>query len=374
MLPSMIIENIRREDGKFANNSKVEKYTTPKYSPRGHYLDLCKSSYYNALLVLRHFVKFSSDYYFGVKQNAVNVDLFMLTSSISSPMGPGSDSEPVPIKFGSLDTYLVDSSQFGFEPLLLNDFDKVYCYLPSMRGEDPDDRHLNQFYHCELEMVGQLDELFPVVEGYIKILAEMILLMGNIVSKISEDPNRTNRALNNIVDVKKFPSITFEHAVNLLVKNGKKHLVNFTKNGRDIGAQGEIELLKILNVETPVWMTSFDRDRVPFYQKPDPNNTEKTINADLLFPPIIEDSFGGEILGAGQRQDSVEEILESLKRQNDISPSLYGWYIDLRRNPKYQSSSGFGLGIERFIAWSLGKTNIRDCIIYPRIKNVVTFP
>ena len=71
-------------------------------------------------------------------------------------MGPGSDSEVIPIKFGKYNSFLVDSSQFGFEPLLLNKLDKVYCYLPSMRGENPDKRHLNQFFHCEAEIKGTL--------------------------------------------------------------------------------------------------------------------------------------------------------------------------------------------------------------------------
>jgi len=61
----------------------------------------------------------------------------MLTPSVSSPMGPGSDSEAIELQFGDLSTFLTDSSQFGFEPLIMNGLDKVYCYLPSMRGEDP---------------------------------------------------------------------------------------------------------------------------------------------------------------------------------------------------------------------------------------------
>ena len=67
-------------------------------------------------------------------------------------------------------------------------------------------------------------------------------------------------------------------------------------------------------------------------------------------------------------------MLESLKRQENISPKTYEWYIDLRRNKNYKITSGFGLGIERFIAWSLGKDNIRDVILYPRIKNIKTCP
>ena len=177
-----------------------------------------------------------------------------------------------------------------------------------------------------------------------------------------------------IMRTKEFPKITFDEAIDILVKNDKRELVNFTSHGNDISCEGEIELMKILKVTTPIWLTDFDRDRVPFYQKPNPKNPNKTINADLLFPPIVENSFGGEVVGSGQRQDNVNEIYESLKRQENISPKPYEWYIDLRKQPNYKTTSGFGLGIERFIAWSLGKDNIRDVILYPRIKNIETRP
>lgn len=65
----------------------------------------------------------------------------------------------------------------------------------------------------------------------------------------------------------------------------------------------------------PMWLSNYDRDTVAFYQKPNPQNTNSVINADLLFAPIIEGGFGGEIVGSGQRQDSSEEIAESLERQ-----------------------------------------------------------
>ena len=372
MLPRYIIRQIQKDD-KIFSNFKQDIFIAPKYNAKKHYIDLTHSKYFQALVILRHYIKIVSDYYFGTKQKAKNIDLFMFTPSISSPMGPGSNSEPIPLKFGKLNTFLVDSSQFGFEPLLLNGFDKVYCYLPSMRGENYDKRHLNQFYHCEMEMKGRLENLLPIAEGYIKILAETILLMDNIVDKISKNPKKTKQALENIIGTKTFPKITFDEAVDILVKNGKKELVNFTKHGKDLSGDGEIELMKILKIRIPIWVTHFDRDRVPFYQKPDPKNADKTLNADLLFPSIIQNAFGGEVVGAGQRQDKAEELKKSISRQK-ISSKPYEWYIDLRSKRDYRPTSGFGLGIERFIAWSLGKENIRDVVIYPRLKNIETCP
>lgn len=373
MFFNTIREKILMDDSEF---SKIRKssFLMPTYNPSVYYKDIALNNYFYALLTLRHYIKFASDYYFGLKLGAKNVDLFMMTPSVSSPMGPGSDSEPIKIKYGNLETFLVDSSQFGFEPLLLNNFDKVYCYLPSMRGEDPDSRHLNQFFHCEAEMKGTLEELTPVIEGYVKLLCETILLMDNMVDRISNDNNKTKKTLKKIRGLKVFPEITFDEAVDLLVKNGMKKCINFTDHGKDIGGDGEIELMKILKLDTPIWIKYFDRDRVPFYQKPDPDNKDKTINADLLFPPLKEGAFGGEVVGSGQRQDNPEEMYESLKRQNNIPAEPYEWYIDLRRFPNYKATSGFGMGIERFIAWVLAKESIRDVIPYPRLKNIRTLP
>jgi len=374
MLKGYVKKDIIECDKQFSNVKNCSSFRITRYRLKKHYKDLCASGYYHGLILLRHYIKAASDYYFGVEQKAKNVDLFMFTSSVSSPLGPGSDSEPVSIKLGKLNTFLVDSSQFGFEPILINNIEKAYCYLPSMRGEDCDKRHLTQFYHCEMEMRGGLGELIPIIEGYVKILCETTLLMKNVVGKISVSPVETKRMMNRVIKMKKFPKISFDEAVEILISNGKKSLIHFSNHGRSISSRGEIELMLILKVNTPIWLYNFDRDMVPFYQKPDPKNQDRVINADLLFPPINKKSFGGEILGAGQRQDNAKEMYESLRRQSNVSVKSYKWYIELRNQSNYKATSGFGLGIERFLAWAIGKDNIRDVIPYPRIKNFKTLP
>lgn len=368
-----IERSLKKEDKLYEKCNRQDCFV-PLYDPKKHYLDLTNCNYYHALITLRHYIRKVSDYYFSEEQKAKSVDLFMLSPSISSPLGPGSDSEPIPIRFGSLKTYLVDSSQFGFEPLLLNGFKKLYCYLPSMRGEDFDERHLNQFYHCEFEMVGTLKMIMPIIEGYVKTLCRTILLMEKMVDKISGDPPTTKRILKYLAAINNFPRITFEKAIEILVINKKKDLIKFTNHGRDISAQGEIELMKILKVKTPLWVMYYDRDRVPFYQKPHPKSSNKVLNADLIFPPLIKNSFGGEIVGCGQRQNKPEEMYESLKRQKNLSPIPYEWYINIRRQHSYKITSGFGLGIERFITWALALKSIQDAIVYPRLKNIKTYP
>lgn len=363
---------IQEADSIFANKNKDE-FALPEYNKDTYSLDIASAGYYQALVVLRHFIKSASDIYWGDIQGAYNVDLFMLTSSVSSPMGPGSDSEAVRLKLGELHTFLVDSSQFGFEPILLNNIKKVYCYLPSMRGENPDKRHLNQFFHCEAEIVGKLSDLKPQIEGYVKFLSETLLLMPNILKLLSTNHEVSANKLNDLLKAEKLEEVSLDEAINILDNSGFGDLVNKTKNGSDISNKGELKLMELLKTSTPVWIKNFDRDRVPFYQIPDKHNRNKTVNADLLFPAIIESSFGGEIVGSGQRQNNPEEMYESLRRQG-LDSKPYEWYINLRRLPSYKTTSGFGLGMERFIAWALCRDDIKEVILYPRLKNVLSYP
>ncbi len=372
MNKKIFLEQVSLSDKSFEDEDKIN-YAMPDYLPETHYLEVSNSNYYKGLLVLRSNIKHACDFYWSQIALAYNVDLFMMTPSVSSPMGPGSDSEAVEIKFGNLKTYLVDSSQFGFEPIVLNGIDRVYCYLPSMRGENPDKRHLNQFYHCEAEIKGSMEELVPLMENFIKFLAETLLSMPNIVRLLSNNPGKSFIGINNLFNSKKFIEIEFSDALKMLRENNFEEYINTTKYGSDISSLGELELMKLLKSDIPIWIKNFDRDRVAFYQKPHMENKDKVINRDFLFPQLDDESFWGEVVGAGQRQNNAEEMLESLKRQN-ISYEPYEWYINLRKSEKYGTTSGFGLGVERFISWALCKKDIKDVIFYPRLKNIITYP
>jgi asparaginyl-tRNA synthetase len=350
------------------------KNQVPVYNPNTHYLRVADSEYFHNLILLRNLFKTWCDFFWIKKMYAQNLDLFMLTPSVSSPMGPGSDSEAIEIQFGNNKTFLVDSSQFGFEPVLMNNFEKVYCYLPSMRGENPDKRHLNQFFHCEVELKGDLNMLIPQIEYFVKYLLKQMLKQKTLLKNLSSNYELSISKITNALHTPNgFRHIKFDEAVSLLVQSNCRNLINITDHGTDISSEGEMMLMKLMNARTPIWLTHFDRDRVPFYQKPDPANPIKVLNADLLFPPMSSESFGGEVVGAGQRQDTVDEMYESIRRQG-LSSDPYEWYIDLRRLKNYSMTSGFGLGVERFLAWILNKDDIKDLILYPRIKNVMTYP
>ncbi len=366
----MLNDLLQKINKKFKNQKSVN---SPNYDPENHTYDLATNNYWYAILYLRHTLKLSCDSFFSFQKNAVNIDLFMLTPSVSSPMGPGSNSEAVSIQFGNLETFLVDSSQFGFEPILMNNFDLLYCYLPSMRGENPDKRHLNQFFHCEAEMKGNLIEVIQLVEDFIKFITQSMCDVPFLIECLSNSPEYSKLAIQKLISLKSFQKINFDSAVKILEEHGYSEYINYTNHGRDISSQGEIELSKIFSPNEPFWITHFDRDRVPFYQKPDPTNNNTVLNADLIFPPLTQNSFGGEIVGCGQRQNEASECYESLKRQN-LSAEPYEWYISLRNIPQYKSTAGFGMGIERYLTWLLCKEDIKDVIPYPRLKNVRTYP
>jgi len=99
------------------------------YSNQNHITNLISNTYYKNLIILRDVIQQACDEYFR-DLGAPKVDLFMVTKGVSSPMGRGSDSTPVPFNLGKEKVYLVDSSQFGMEPLVQNNFSIVYCYLP----------------------------------------------------------------------------------------------------------------------------------------------------------------------------------------------------------------------------------------------------
>ena len=364
-----ILENAGNDAIEFVETNGQNSLRPPLYDAESYVNDVIKDKYFAALAIVRHYVKLTSDVYWS-EFGAFNVDLFMLTPSASSPMGPGSDSGVISIQFGKYHTNLTDSSQFGFEPLMFH-LDKAYCYLPSMRGENPDARHLNQFFHCEAEIVGTLDKLLPFVEGYVQALARTFMALTPIIELMSIDYSKTERALQNIINAKSFNKKTFDEAYPWLQENSSFYTVN--NFGRNITNSGEIALVEREGDGLPMWLCHYDRDIVPFYQKPNPSNTNTVINADLLFAPIVEGGFGGEIVGSGQRQDTSEEMIESLSRQR-VGTEPYEWYINLRKYPHYKITSGFGLGIERFIAWALGYPDIKDVIHYPRLKNIKTLP
>ncbi len=340
------------------------------FEPEKHVQNLISKEYYKNLILLRNTIEKECNNYFR-KLGAPKVDLYLFSNSVSSPIALGSDSKAIGFCLEGRSYYLADSSQFGMEPLLINSFDMVYCYLPSFRGENPDKRHLNQFYHCEAEMLGNYNKAMLVAEKLVKYLTKSVLQgLRNKDFRFSQISNLTD--LDRICK-NKFTKITFDDATKLLENNGYNNLIEYRKFGRVLTPEAEKMITKLVgNDKFPVWVVNYDRDSVAFYQKPNPTDSTKALNADLLVPPLSKNGMGGEILGLGERQNSATSIIESIRRQHISNKGQYDWYIKLRENSKYRTTSGFGMGIERYISWILGLNSLADSSLYPVVKGAKT--
>ena len=154
-----------------------------------------------------------------------------------------------------------------------------------------------------------------------------------------------------------FPYLSYDDAIKIIQKNGSD-----TQWGDDLS--GEDETIISGQYKKPVFIHHFPTKCKAFYMKPDPERPETVLGADLIAP----EGFG-EIIGGGQRIDDYQLIKERIKEFN-LPEDDYQWYIDLR---KYGSvpHSGFGLGIERTVAWICNLPHIRETIPFPRMLNKI---
>ena len=292
------------------------------------------------------------------------------TSSISSPMGLGSDSMPVSVELGGLDTYLADSQQFVLEyALRLQDGLKGAYYVgTSCRGEDPDQTHLNQFCHVECELLGGFEEGMDVANRYVISMTENLLKEHE--AEIKSFAGSTDH-MTSILKLYKehgnaFPRITLEEALALpeLSDDMWKYTVEGEpKHGRCLTRKGERML--IAKFGGACWLTDMDHLSVPFYQAYTDDSKTKGRCGDLLLGP-------GEVIGCGNRHVTADQALEALA-QHEVDPAEYQWYLDMRR-VKELNTTGWGVGTERFIAWVMQHDDIRDIQLLPRLKGIECAP
>lgn len=317
--------------------------------PETHFINAINDEWYRKLVEIDNLIsKYTNLFY--IEKNIRTMHLPITTGSISSPMGLGSDSQPVKIKLGGCDTYLADSMQFALEFGCRFFENGVWYIMPTFRGEREDKRHLSQFYHSEAEICGKLEDVIHLVEEYLKYLSKNIL---NEYEKEIINIAGTSEHIHKLINLKEIPRVTFEQAIEIL-KNDKKYFEYNQLGFRNITTEGEKALIKYFN--GCVWITNFDLKAVPFYQS---INTDKihANNADLLIGI-------GETVGAGERHCTGDEVREALKL-HQVSEKEYKWYIEMKDKYPMQTS-GFGMGIERFILWLTQKDDIRDCQVLPR--------
>ena len=249
--------------------------------------------------------------------------------------------------------YLTQSGQLYNEAAAMA-FGKVYCFGPTFRAEKSKTRrHLMEFWMAEPEAAYfNFDDNNQLQE-------EMIVeIFSHVLHHCSLELKTLERDISVLEKIKTpFPYLSYDDAVKLIQKEGST-----TQWGDDLTGEDETIISKYY--DKPVFVHHFPTKCKAFYMKPDPVNPETVLGADLIAP----EGFG-EIIGGGERIDDYQLIKERIKEHN-LPEEDYQWYIDLR---KYGSvpHSGFGLGVERTVAWICNLSHIRETIPFPRMLNKI---
>ncbi len=317
-----------------------------------HYLDALRNPWYKQLIELENLINVETTNFYQDK-GIITFNLPITTGSISSPMGKGSDSMPVKINLEGIDTYLADSMQFMLEYGCRLNKNGCYYIMPSFRGEKADERHLCQFFHSEAEIKGNLEDVMNLIEEYVKYLSKKMLeKYGDKLKESLGDISHIERLINS-----KFKRLTFNEVEDYFKASNENidKYITYENGFRNLTREAEQELV---NKYEFVWVTNYDDLAVPFYQKlSDDNKTVK--NADLLMGI-------GETVGCGERHSDYDELLEALER-HEVSKGSYKWYVEMKKQFPLQTS-GFGMGIERYLMWLLKETDIRDFQLVPRFN------
>ncbi|MFH1421771.1 MAG: asparagine--tRNA ligase, partial [Planctomycetota bacterium] len=245
--------------------------------------------------------------------------------------------------------YLTQSGQLYLEAAAAA-FGKVFCFGPTFRAEKSKTRrHLTEFWMVEPEVA------YLELPGLIELAEQFITF---IVKEVVKDCVPELEILErNIEPLKKieppFPKITYSEAAEILAKSGCDF--NF---GTDFGAQDETVLSKMY--DKPLMVTHYPSKVKAFYMKRDSKNPDFALCLDVLAPEGI-----GEIIGGSQREEDLS-VLEKRIEEEQLPKEAFQWYLDVRRYGTFPHA-GFGLGIERALAWISGTEHIRECIPFPRM-------
>ena len=256
------------------------------------------------------------------------------------------------VKYFDEKAYLTQSWQLYAEALI-SSIGSIYTIAPSYRAErSRTRRHLTEYTHLEAEAPWcDLEGIMKVEEQLLTRIIESIhVSCKSELEVLGRNPEELEKFKG------PFPRVTYTEALKML---GDNPGITW---GDDLGYEQE----KVLTArfDKPFFVTHYPRKAKAFYHKPDPKNPDVTLSADLLAP-----EEWGEITGGGQRIEEYEELLARIKEQG-LDPKSYSWYMDLRKFGTVPHS-GFGLGVERVIAWLCKLDHVRDAIAFPRLINRV---
>lgn len=286
-------------------------------------------------------------YEFYNNNGFVKVDPPILTGS-----APEGTTELFATKYFEEDAYLSQSGQLYMEAAAMA-LGKVFSFGPTFRAEKSKTRrHLIEFWMIEPEMAFyEFEDSLQVQEQYVSHVIQSVLTNCDLELKtLGRDTSKLEKI------TAPFPRITYDDAIMFLHDKG----FNDITWGDDFGAPHETAIAE--SYDKPVFITHYPTSLKPFYMQPDPNREEVVLCADLIAPEGY-----GEIIGGSERINDLD-LLKQRIEEHQLNPEAYKWYLELR---KYGSvpHSGFGLGLERTVAWISGVEHVRETIPFPRLLN-----
>jgi asparaginyl-tRNA synthetase len=245
--------------------------------------------------------------------------------------------------------YLTQSGQLYSEATAAA-FGKVYCFGPTFRAEKSKTRrHLMEFWMVEPEVAfAELPEMMDLAEALLSFMVGRVLETRRAeLAVLERDTSKLDRV------VSPFPRISYDEAVSLLQKKG-----NPIQPGDDFGGHEETMLSN--EFDRPVIVHRYPRAIKAFYMQNDPARPDLALCMDVLAPEGY-----GEIIGGGQRIHEQDKLLARIQ-EHKLPEEAFRWYVDLRRYGSVPHA-GFGMGIERVVAWICGLDHVRETIPFPRM-------
>ncbi|MFZ5644278.1 MAG: asparagine--tRNA ligase [Bacillota bacterium] len=275
-------------------------------------------------------------------------DFVLADSPIITPAACEGTSTLFEIGYHDTKAYLSQSGQLYNEATAMA-LNRVFCFGPTFRAEKSKTRrHLMEFWMLEAEAA------FFEFEDNLKLQEELVYhLVQTVLSEHKSDLKLLNRDISKLEAVAlPFPRISYTDAVKMLNEEGHQF-----QWGDDFGAPHETAISE--KFASPVFIHRFPTKIKAFYMEPDPDNPDVIMGADMIAPEGY-----GEIIGGSERISDPDLLMKKIEEHN-LPVESFNWYLDLR---KYGTvpHSGFGLGIERTVAWLCGIEHVREAIPFPR--------
>lgn len=283
---------------------------------------------------------------FLYNRDFVRVDTPILTGSIGEHAGTLFETD----YFGD-SAYLAQTGQLYVEAACPA-FRRVYAFGPTFRAEKSKTRrHLTEFWMVEPEVAfADSNDNMKLQEEFVSYIVERALERCKEELKVLE---RDTSKLELVTP--SFPRMSYTEAVDYLNANGGD-----VEWGKDLGAADEAILME--GRDLPMFVYDYPKEAKAFYMKENPDDPRTVLCDDMLAPEGY-----GEIIGGSQREDDLSRLQARIREEN-LPEEAYAWYLDLRRYGTFPHS-GFGLGVERTVAWITGRHHVREMIPFPRLMN-----